>query len=357
MKKYSIFFSSILLLNFCFLRMCLGSSDENETTKKRVSLKTEPDFNVRHLNKPFKINKLNLVWSKAKQKCTEPELRSLLSELRIQDEDERELKVYKTKNMDKDGEMESIVRKKLLGILERYKLSYHFEDGDEPKNNKSDFDIQDRVPGDSSIVVDKYLLHDKRLNKLWAQAKQSGFTSIELIALKEEFLEHQKKIDEYYSLMNEVEHMQNDIPIALSKKGLNDDHNSLYETDNFVKFNHRQRELENRIQDIKDSFDRLHRLSLTGPNSEEFVEPKVQEVWLKAQASGFGQDELQLLHDELKEYERRLLKLRHLNVDLAAGNKDNHQDDLDKKIKKESRTVQKLHKAIDDKINKRREEL
>jgi len=39
----------------------------------------------------------------------------LLSELRIHDEDERELKVFKTKNLDKDGEMESIVRKKLLG--------------------------------------------------------------------------------------------------------------------------------------------------------------------------------------------------------------------------------------------------
>lgn len=37
---------------------------------------------------------------------------------------------------------------------------------------------------------------------------------IELIALKDEFLNHQKNIDEYYSLTNEVEHMQNDIPIG-----------------------------------------------------------------------------------------------------------------------------------------------
>lgn len=42
-------------------------SDENETLKKKLSLHNEPEFNVRHLNKPFKINKLNLVWSKAKQ--------------------------------------------------------------------------------------------------------------------------------------------------------------------------------------------------------------------------------------------------------------------------------------------------
>lgn len=39
----------------------------------------------------------------------------MLSELRIQDEDEREMKAYKAKSLDKNGEMESIVRKKLLG--------------------------------------------------------------------------------------------------------------------------------------------------------------------------------------------------------------------------------------------------
>lgn len=62
--------------------------------------------------------------------------------------------------------------------MERYKLSYHFDDtAHVTQNNDSDFEIKDRVSGDSSKVVDKYLLHDKRLNQLWAQAKQSGFTS------------------------------------------------------------------------------------------------------------------------------------------------------------------------------------
>lgn len=65
------------------------------------------------------------------------------------------------------------------GILERYKLSYHFDDTvNEPQIiNHTHFETQDRVSEDSSKVVDKYLLHDKRLNQLWEQAKQSGFTS------------------------------------------------------------------------------------------------------------------------------------------------------------------------------------
>jgi len=64
------------------------------------------------------------------------------------------------------------------GILERYKLSYHFDDNvNESQINHTHFETQDRVSADSSKVVDKYLLHDKRLNQLWDQAKQSGFTS------------------------------------------------------------------------------------------------------------------------------------------------------------------------------------
>lgn len=63
--------------------------------------------------------------------------------------------------------------------MERYKLNHHFDDtAQKLQHNESDFEIQDRIPGDpSKVVVDKYLLHDKRLNQLWSQAKQSGFTS------------------------------------------------------------------------------------------------------------------------------------------------------------------------------------
>lgn len=141
----------LIILLLCYYVNSHSRNNENETLKKKaLSLNNEPEFNVRQLNKPFKINKLNLVWSKAKQvkpsmniyyfidiyllkrfvhylkRCSEPELRSLLSELRIQDEDERELKAYKTKNLDKDGDMESIVRKKLLGIMTFLFIHLHY---------------------------------------------------------------------------------------------------------------------------------------------------------------------------------------------------------------------------------------
>lgn len=57
----------LIILLFCYCANAYSRSEENETVKKKLSLNSEPEFNVRHLNKPFKINKLNLVWSKAKQ--------------------------------------------------------------------------------------------------------------------------------------------------------------------------------------------------------------------------------------------------------------------------------------------------
>lgn len=57
----------LIILLLCYYVSAYSRSDENETLKKKLSLNNEPEFNVRQLNKPFKINKLNLVWSKAKQ--------------------------------------------------------------------------------------------------------------------------------------------------------------------------------------------------------------------------------------------------------------------------------------------------
>jgi len=57
----------LIILLLCYYVNAYSRSDENEALKKKLSLNNEPEFNVGQLNKPFKINKLNLVWSKAKQ--------------------------------------------------------------------------------------------------------------------------------------------------------------------------------------------------------------------------------------------------------------------------------------------------
>lgn len=48
-------------------------------------------------------------------------------------------------------------------------------------------------------------------------------------------------------------------------------------------------------QDIRDGYDRLHRLAAKGPKSKEFIEPKVQGLWKMATESSFSPSELESL--------------------------------------------------------------
>lgn len=52
-------------------------------------------------------------------------------------------------------------------------------------------------------------------------------------------------------------------------------------------------------QDIRDGYDRLHRLSAKGPKSKEFIEPKVQGLWKLATESNFSPSELESLRVSL----------------------------------------------------------
>nr|XP_053632976.1 alpha-2-macroglobulin receptor-associated protein-like [Cherax quadricarinatus] len=66
---------------------------------------------------PFRMAKLNLLWDKALKRLSEPKLKSLLSELKVQDKEEMTLKKLKTDGADKEGLKEAELRKKLRGWL------------------------------------------------------------------------------------------------------------------------------------------------------------------------------------------------------------------------------------------------
>lgn len=72
-------------------------------------------------------------------------------------------------------------------------------------------------------------------------------------------------------------------------------------------------------REIKDNMDRLERIASKGPNSTDFVEPKVQGLWRIALESNFSADELSSLKVELLHYESRLLKLRHMHSEHAIS--------------------------------------
>ncbi|GAB0092383.1 alpha-2-macroglobulin receptor-associated protein [Sergentomyia squamirostris] len=327
---------------------------------------------MRQIQRPFRMAKLNLVWTKAQHRLTEPKLISLYTELKIQDKEELAWKQVSGQNKDKDGLKEAELRKKLIGIMSTYGLLEHFDDTQDSEKVKEYRAFKGPVEGN---YENKSLFKDKKLNRLWEKAEVAGFTPQELQALKEEFHHHQEKIDLYYSLLDDVTQNQ----------GKKDFHINAVNEDEIEKFNevgtaedlaesragkheeyyHAANELRDKHRDIKDSYDRLERITAKGPNSQDFIEPKVQGLWRVAINSEFSDEELASLKVELLHLESRLLKLRHMNAEHAisrekhksAKHLDKHEkiSMMEDNIKKQSRKVEKLQEDLEKRIFKHSE--
>ena len=100
------------------------------------------------------------------QRLTEFKLKSLFSELKLQDKEELQLKRLKADNLDRNGLKEAELRTKFGSVLERYGLMEHF--GDE-------FVTGSNISNDEHYNT-KSLFKDKKLNKLWLKAESAGFT-------------------------------------------------------------------------------------------------------------------------------------------------------------------------------------
>lgn len=164
----------------------------------------------RQVHKPFRMAKLNLVWSKAQQRLTEPKLKSLFSDLKIQDKEELSWKQLNSQHADKDGVKEAAMRQKLVGIMSTYDLLEHFDETQDPAKYKSHKAYAGKVPKNKDGIdrpqdsyINRSLFKDKKLNKLWERAEVSGFTAEELAALRDEFVHHQDKVDMYYSILED----------------------------------------------------------------------------------------------------------------------------------------------------------
>lgn len=320
---------------------------------------------LRELDKPFRMAKLNVLWAKAKNRLTDTKLQSIFSDLKIHDKEELAYKHFKSDGKDPNGEEEARLRKKLIGIMSTYGLLEHFSDTENP-----DLLRKHKALNDGSNYVAKDIFKDQRLNKLWAKAEMAGFTHEELEALKEEFQHHQDKVDEYMSLLQDVE------------AGDTETHeNSLYHKPESWNLLEEQEELTNHVPgqkidylgkaailrekhlELRNGYDRLDRLTAKGPNHKEFVEPKVQGLWRIALEANFTPEERASLKEELFHYEGRLLKLRHLHTEAAletarkGKSHDTENPTVDQHIKKHTRTVQKLHMDIESKIMQRHSEL
>ncbi|XP_058130041.1 alpha-2-macroglobulin receptor-associated protein [Anopheles ziemanni] len=327
----------------------------------------DPEF--RNIQRPFRMSKLNLVWTKAQHRLTEPKLKSLYTELKIHDKEEITYKQLKEK--DKDGLKEAELRNKLVSIMSTYGLLEHFDDSQDPEK----YQVHKSTDGTAKkdTYKNKTLFKDKKLNRLWEKAESAGFSKEELDALREEFDHHQTKIDVYYNLLERLGDEEDKPDTDAHRNAVNEDEQDRYnEVDRGEEqapaakqhaYLHKSNQLREKHREIRDNFDRLDRISSKGPNSQDFVEPKVQGLWRVALASDFSADELASLKVELLHYESRLLKLRHMHAEHALSLEKHKQSDakadthkqMEDNIKKQTRKVEKFQEEIERRIFKHSE--
>jgi len=303
-------------------------------------------MNYAALENPFRMQKINLVWDKARLRMnlTEKKLSKLYSQLKIQDKEELTLKKLKAENGDKEGLRETEVRTKFSLILDAYGMAA----------------VHPPTPAESAARGTKHIFKDKKLQKLWEKAEKSGLSSTELLSLQQEFQHHQEKVDEYHNLMEIVSTKDDHIKYNTIQRKLENEVFDIRDTN----------ELKKKMNDVKNGFDRLHRLATNQGEAIGFTEPKVAGLWKIALESDFNAEELESLRHELSHYEVKLEKLRFLQnelrlVDERHDGKFSDYDDektegrrvMDRKVEKSVNEVDKLHSILESKILTRHGEL
>ncbi|XP_045465512.1 alpha-2-macroglobulin receptor-associated protein [Harmonia axyridis] len=357
-----------ILIFFISIDEIFSLNKYTEKANSPENLDFRPHY-LQHLDKPFRMSKLNLLWSKAVVRLSETKLSSLFNELKLHDKLEITYKHQKVQGKDKDGLKENELRNKLKEIMSNYNLLDQIDSVDNPTEHRG----YRAMNSASDKYINKSLFRDKKLNKLWEKAEHSGFTPEELETLKEEFLHHQNKVDQYYSLLHDVKNNTDDKAHENSIDEKLDRFNEIDRAEENDKTNkdylHKVNLIREQNKVIKEGYDHLSLLTAKGPSSRDFVEPKVQGLWKIAIESNFSPDELDSLRIELLHYENRLMKLRHLQVEhaineekfeshkTALGSKPAEESFIRDQIKKHSRKVEKIHLDIESRILERHGEL
>jgi len=303
----------------------------------------EKTVNYAAIDSPFRSQKVNMIWNKARKSLTNQKLKALHTELKVHDKEAMALKKLLADGMDKEGLREAELRKKFNGIMHSYgmvKPSIKFED-DKKQLKKTDS-----------------LFKDKKLERLWQKAYKAGLEEDELILLKNEFLHHQEKLDELHQLKQmahteDINMMSNNIEIQEIRQQILDEEDTGEKID--------ANTLDGKAKKLKQDYERLHRLA-TNTSPTEFSEPKVRILWKLAQEADFDIKELESLKEEMHHYEKRLQKLQNLKteIDLSVDQPDLNEfvtkDKMGKKLAKHTDSVQKLHAELEAKIVTRHSE-
>merc|ERR1712062_143370 len=149
-----------------YLSVLHGNHGAENSTKDQIK-------NYSSLDNPFRSQKVNLLWTKARTKLSERKLKQLHTELKVHDKEQMALKKLKTEGSDKEGIREAEIRKQF---------------------NAS------QIKEDHAKLPTNTIFKDKKLERLWQKAHKAGLEEEELHLLKKEFQHHQDKLDQFHRL-------------------------------------------------------------------------------------------------------------------------------------------------------------
>ncbi|OTF70577.1 alpha-2-macroglobulin receptor-associated protein-like protein [Euroglyphus maynei] len=310
-------------------------------------------------DKPFRMQKLNILWNQAYQKLEKRELSQLMEDLKHQDISEIELKKIKAENRDPDGKTEAQVRRQLRMILNKYGLEMD-----------SKFKDDSTTP---STVDNKQVFSDKKLEDLWKKVHQLNLNEQELAILKEEVKSFENELHYYHRLINQYYDKRENRLHANDKEFFDNHIDPVNFTETLIeeineKIQQKHSELKDKLKRIRDKvYDKDFKLE------GELDEIQATRLWHLALKSEFNAEELVELKQRLLHYQNFVKKLNYFSGQLQAHNLNKQNQDVDEMDEDSSRKnlhkhienrmkeldgyVKKLHQQLEEKIRNKHSEL
>ncbi|CAL1532641.1 unnamed protein product [Lymnaea stagnalis] len=301
----------------------------------KYSQTANTDINLENQDKPFRMKKTNLLWSKAQERLSSVKLAELYADLQVHDRQELHLKKMKGDNFDKDGQYEARVLASYRRIIEDFGLEDVFFGNEIPDHDQEKKSSQ---------------FQDPKLQSMWKRAEESGFTEKDLKMLREEFWHQQMRIQEYQFLHRQLNDFpdpeDNTVDLEQKKLGLSTEDVS-----------NKKAAMKNTKKDIKDGYMKLEHLTATLSGSEPmFKDHRVLKLWALAKKTNWSEEEQNSFKEELKHFENRLSKEAFYKEQVELSSSENELKDRHQELKDKhefmNRKVKKLHTDLKTRIDK-----
>ncbi|CAG5131934.1 unnamed protein product [Candidula unifasciata] len=303
----------------------------------------DTDLDFQNTENPFRMKKVNLLWTKGRQVLPSVKLAELYADLKVHDKHEAHLKKLRAQDLDQDGDMETKVLTNYRRIVHDYGLDENF--------SQNDIFISNELPADENVDK-KVQFQDSKLQTMWSKAQQAGFSEEDLNLLKEEFMHQQMKINEFDFVHKELNKLadpddnvidREQLKMNLSPKKLSDKKDGMKK----VK------------RDIKEGYMKLEHLVSTIPASEPvFKDSRVHKLWALAKKTNWTNEQLNGFKEELLHFEHRLNKQEYYQKQLQQSAEalqdvdvpENHKN-LEEKTQNLNRKIKKLHTEFQTRLN------